>query len=315
MKKLVAVLAAALLGVSVAAVVLWQQLRDEREQDRSVASATEAQDSGVTSSAPLSARPAVAAEEGMPQAAGTQPPNSGSSTPERSNMAAMAQQMLSTPEGREMARSVLRGTLPQQYPDLAKELGLTAEEAEKFFDLLAKHQTDLSADALNMLGGSGMGPAETQELQRKLAEKQQANEAELETMLGSRYPKWQEYQGTAAARQQVDRLKSALSSGSNPLSDAQSKSLIAALGAEQAKFQEEERSRFTPDAARSSTNMLEEQVQRMVDHNKDLVNVADRHLNAEQLAQYRRQLEQETNMAVSMIRMMQGSGDQQGKGN
>lgn len=322
LKKLVAVLAATVLVTSIVAAYLWLELRTEREQNRELAARVAALESAQLAQAsmprplePLA--PPVAAVTGPQAAAGQTVPASAAEPAAREQpdrrganpLIAGLREAVSSPEGREFARSMMRGMLPRQYPDLARELDLTQQEAEQFFDLLAKHQDALGVDSMGLLAGGVQDPAARQEMQRRLVEKQQANEAELAAMLGSRYPKWQEYQSTAVARREVNELRAALSS-SNPLSEAQSKALITALAAEQARIQQEERN-WAASAGRDSANMIEEQLQRVTEGNRRLFDVAAAHLDSVQLDLYRRQREEVTNMALGMMRAIGAPGSEQ----
>ncbi len=71
---------------------------------------------------------------------------------------------------------------------------------DKFYVLLGKQAADSVGDAMGLLGG-GSGAA-AQEAGRKMVEKQLANDKAMAALLGGRYPQWEEYQGTMAARQQ-----------------------------------------------------------------------------------------------------------------
>lgn len=319
MKKLVAVLAVAVVGAGVLAVYLWQDLRAEREQNRQLA----ARAAEVTVPAPAAALPpplpvapepvapatvaAVSAPETKPvPEAASQPAAQPAQQPANANANPLAA-MLANPGAKDMVRTMMRGMMEQMYPDLAEELGLTTAEAEQLMDLLAKHQGDLSADSLDMLAGGG-DPAAMQQTQRKLLEQQRANEAEVAAMLGSRYPKWEEYQATATARQQVQQLGTVLGAAGKPLSEAQTLSLTTALAAENGRLMKEERDWSESGAAQNSSNMLAESLQRAAESQRRSVDVAAGHLDAEQLALYRRQVEQTISMTNAMSGLLGGQG-------
>jgi hypothetical protein len=58
--------------------------------------------------------------------------------------------------------------------------------------------------------------------------------------------------------------------------------------------------------------MVEDQLQRMTESNRRLVNVASAHLNSQQLEQNRRQLEQSTTAARSVVGFMNGQQERRG---
>jgi hypothetical protein len=218
----------------------------------------------------------------------------------------VAKEMLSTKAGQDMTRSLLRNVLVQQYPDLGKELGLTPEQVNEFFDLATRQQMELSADSMDLVAG-GASPEAMQELQRKTQEKQQANEAEIAAMLGSKYPQFQEYQGTTAARQQVNQLQTALgSSGITSLTDSQKQGLITALGAEQKRITQENLN-APAGAQRGNQNYLEQQLEQNADKNRRMVDAASAYLNSQQLDSYKKMLDQQQEMISGLARAMGGT--------
>lgn len=321
MNKLTVAACAALLVVGIAAAHLWRELRDERAQTNLLQTRVIDLEASLAATrfalpVPPPAAETTAVVENAGATANDEPPAAPAAPvanrPVRAAVADVIQQTLATPAGRDMLRSLARNALPRQYPDLGKELGLTPEEVDEFFDLLTSQQLGLADDSLGLLaGGAAQDPAARQEAQRRLLEKQSANEAELAAKLGSKYPKWQEYQGTRATRQQVDRLRSTLATGNDALSEAQTQPLVTALAAEQARIDQETRE-WERTAARSSSNMVEDQLQRMSENNQRLVNVASSHLNTRQLEQYRRMLDQNATMARSVAGMMGGQGAARG---
>lgn len=228
---------------------------------------------------------------------------------DRSNTLAEVTQVMASPEAQEMMRNQVRGELQRQFPDLAVELNLSPAEAEKLMDLIVRQGTETMGDAFGMLGGDSKT---RQDSQRKMMDRQLANEAELKALLGSRYPEWQDYQGTIAARQQVTQLRAMLGPGDNALGEAQVKPLTAALGAETARINEEMRSKMTSPSG--SENVLLEQVQYMADQNHRLIKAASSHLTAAQLDGYRRMLKQQEDMTRMMLGSMNGPERGTGQG-
>lgn len=214
------------------------------------------------------------------------------------------------PEGQDFARTMMRSVMTQLYPDLAAELDLTDEEAAKLLDLVAEQQAELSAESMAMMTGAG-DPASMQAAQRKLVEKQEAHERELTAMLGGKYAKWEEYQVTAAARLQVTQLRTTLAAGGNPLSEAQEKSLVTAFATEQARTAREQREWMASPAALDSPNIMQESLKQALDGQRRMLDVAAPILDATQLAQFRRQVDQQASMMGAMMGMMGGQGARQ----
>lgn len=210
---------------------------------------------------------------------------------------------LQSPGNADFTRTMLRSVMSQMYPDLAAELGLTDEEARKLLDLVVEQQLDLTSESVAMMT-AGTDPAAMQATQRKMVEKQEAHERELSALLGSKYPKWEEYQGTAAARQQVAQLRGTLAAGGNPLSEAQEKSLVAAFAKEQSRVAREQREWMASSAALSSSNVMQDSLNQALEGQRRLLDVAAPILDATQLAQFRRQVDQQASMLGAVMGMM-----------
>lgn len=311
MNKTVIVVATLATAAGIVAVYQTLQLRSEREQNRELLARVATLESArpLQQTMALPAAPAITPEDPAAPAGQAVAPPAARKPAERAANPLMAgmQQMMNSPEGQEFTRSMTRAMLPQMYPDLAKELNLTPAEAEKLFDLLAKHQNDLGMESMGLLGGGPQDPAAMQDMMRKVDEKQRANEAELAAALGSKYPQWQEYQSTQAARQEVNQLREALSSTDTPLTAAQSKSLITAFTTEQKRIDQEQRVAAS-STARNSPNMMDDELQRATDHQRRFVDVAANHLTATQLEEYKRHVDQQQDMMRTMMRAMGGMG-------
>jgi hypothetical protein len=326
MKKLVVVLGAGVLVAGIAAANLWQDLRDEREQNRQLAAQAAAmpvpgppqvpvppspppESVAPPSAALTAAAPTTARSEPEPPA----PPPAASASQAQGADANPLATALANPQTTEFVRSMMSSMMAQMYPDLAEELDLSPEEAQKFLALLASHQGELGVESLQLMTGGMNNPAAMQDLQRQLAEQQRANEAEVARTLGSRYPRWQVYQATAAARQQVNQLSTALSAAGRPLSESKTQALVAAFAREQEQVQKEERDWSGSDAALNSPNMIAESLQRAAESQRRTIDIAAPHLDAEQLALYRRQVEQTINMAGAVMGLMGGGGGAPGQ--
>jgi hypothetical protein len=116
--------------------------------------------------------------------------------------------------------------LRAQYPQLAAELGLSKEEMDPFFDLLAEQLMRESESAKKEQPGE-----DTQQRRRKLLEQQ---EQERRAFLGEqRYQLWTEYVNSAGARGLVSQLRTQLATSTSPLREEQIKPLVKAIAAEQ----------------------------------------------------------------------------------
>lgn len=313
MEKPVPVLAAATLIAVVAAVYFWQQLGAARAQS----AALRARVTGLEAARGATHPPLPASQAG---AAGREPPANVPQTPTgqtgapvpataakdahgRPAQAVNLQELLKDPDYREGMRAQLRAALPQNFPDLARELGLTPEEAAAFFDLLAKQQISTTADVISTGAAEHPDAATMRELQRVAAERQRAQQAEVVALLGdAKAQQWQSYQDSLPARQRVNRLQAALASGGDALSDAQARPLIAAITAGQKQLNEEAR----VTAARTAGDPAdpEEMIRRQDQANRRLLDVAASYLTSPQLQRFGTLLDQETGMQRALLRAL-----------
>jgi len=305
------VLAAGVVATGIFAGKVWQDFRGEQAQGaqlRERISALEAAQLAAAAAPPSAPAtlPADAALQPMSTVAPTPGPSSqpaASSTAKApANAATMAQAMLSDPQTMEMTRSMMRMLLPQQYPDIAKDMSMSAAEVEKLFDTLARQQMDLGIGSTELFAGGQMDPAAMEQIERKVQQQQKAHDAELATLLGSKYPQWQDYQGTAAARQLVEQLQAALDAD-NKLGESARKSLIAALAIEQGRITREERDDPTPSGS-NMQEMLANQLKRSTELNQRRIQVASPHLTVAQRDTYKRLLEQQDSMTSMMMRSL-----------
>jgi hypothetical protein len=320
MKKLVIVLSAATLVSAIAAGFLWTDLRAERTRLDDLRTQVTALEGRQTASfMPATQTPQAGAVAPAPGAAVEVPPASPGSTTStamrervREGIAKGVVDVLASDAGKDMIRNQLRATLAAQYPDLAAELRMTPAEADKFMDLLARQQAESAGDVLGMTGLAGAATA-SQDAQRKLLERQLANEKEIARTLGNKYPQWQEYQGTAAAKQQVSQLRNLLGTGQDALTEAQSRPLIAALGAEQTRINKEEQNKMNTSVRSSQPmNILDEQMKSVSGHNERMVNAASPHLTTNQLDRYKQMLGQQEKMMQAIMGTLKGNAAAQG---
>lgn len=317
MKRLPLALAATALVIGVTALTLWRELDNSRKQladlqthlgklkDLPSGAATPvvsaASAAGVVvagSMPPVTAPASQAAPAGATPAPGT------ADATRAATQAALT--MMNSPEGKEMMRTQLRASLARQYPDLAAEMGFSPAEAENFLDQLAKLQSESVDSAMDLALGT-TSPQAMQDVLRKSMEQEVASENAVAKLLGGKYRQWEDYQGTIAARQQVNQLRAMLAGGESPLTDAQMKPLTTTLGAEHTRANRDNRTWLATQGS-NSANVLEDQLRFATEHNQRLVSAAASHLSAPQLDRYKRMLAQEENMMRMMIGVMNGAG-------
>ncbi len=300
MKTPVAALSAALLFTGVLAAYQWRQLRDEREQNANLltqlsalqAAQAQLQTQIATPTAPVAPLPQTASGKPRPGNDQPQPALPRESNPQTQAALAAIRAQMDSPEGRAMNRANMRMLLPTQYPDLARELNLSPAQVDKLFDMLARQQSDRAYTMRSVLEASrnGATPAVAgMEMARKEKQMREANDAELQTLLGDKYPAWQAYNQALPERRQVKQLQAVLGSTDDALGDAQAKPLIAALAAEQGRIRQDELNSL----AASPQDFSQQRVQRAEDSNRRLADTASAYLTPQQLDSYKHMLDRQ----------------------
>ena len=111
--------------------------------------------------------------------------------------------------------------------DAIRVMGLTAEQADRFIDLLV----DRNLRAMDVFDYPGQRPNEQQ--RAALALLDEGQQARLRVLLGEqKYERWQWYQASAGARGEVSQFREQLSTTAEPLKDGQADALVEALHAE-----------------------------------------------------------------------------------
>jgi hypothetical protein len=148
--------------------------------------------------------------------------------------------LLKDPEYREAMHSQQRVMMMRAHPDVAKDLDLSAEQANRFFDALADQSLRGVENIAAYNWNEQPDAANMQEINRKGMELQRANEAELKSVLGeAKFREWQDYQGSMGARFEVTRLRTSLASAGVPLDENQVRPLVGMLQEQQKKVMEQ----------------------------------------------------------------------------
>lgn len=145
--------------------------------------------------------------------------------------------LLRDPEYREALLSQQKMGLRQSNPHLARDLDLTAEQADRLYSTLAEQQMRQMENAPRWSWGEQPDQAKMQEFQRKMTEQQSANENELRRVLGdAKFRDYQEYQSLSGVRWEADRVRTALASAGVPLDENLTKPLLKTLQEQQQKM-------------------------------------------------------------------------------
>jgi hypothetical protein len=262
-----------ILGLGVGAGVLWYRLDKAR-----------APDAAQETAEPQGAAPAVPLR-----------PDTGPGPASQGTHPAVATPIITVPltpadlAKRAGAREMLQALLP----DLATELELSTEDADRFLDLLARQQVEISE-----VSGA-----------RNLRVLELSGESEQAAMLGEAYPRWQEYQSDTYERDHVDQLQKILINQDMRLTDDEINPLVDALAAEQRRLTQE-LVNASQTRGQDAREMLQLQLDRADSSNRRLVEVASRHLRPQQLALYEQMLQQRVQGMRRKLRLMDLAANQ-----
>lgn len=300
MRKPLLLCAALALAAGVVSIVLWRELRAERDFSAGLQVQLEAAEPdapGPTTlfpvaapTAPASVRPATTASA----------PAVLSALNER--------ERLKDAEYREARLLRLRLQVPETHPGLVEELGLSAEQAEELFDLLAEIGLESASGPILVPGANGSLDAEQV---RHAHEMQTRHESRIASMLGdATYARWQEYQESQPARLRVVQLSRSMEAAGVPLTSAQMKPLTDLLLADHAHQRQERRATLfapgpngQPADAQAAARLQEERMMRQSESNRRLVDVAAAYLDARQLDLFRKSLDAQLAMNRASSRL------------
>ena len=143
--------------------------------------------------------------------------------------------MFKDPEMRKMMRGQQGVGVRMMYGDLAKELGLTPDEANQVMELLTDRQMDASATAMNAMDETG----DPSQLAASAADAQKVvadYEAKLKNILGEdRTKKLTDYERTLGDRMAIQQYSSSFSSAGVPLDETQKQGLLNVMKEERLK--------------------------------------------------------------------------------
>jgi hypothetical protein len=341
MSKPIGVLIVATLACGTASAYLWQELRTERQQTRTL-QARVAQLEQARSKPPA---PQPQHRENSAAAPVTEPVAQPSPTPTKSAPPAAAvftaaapgsmgftryggrmdpemqrrlqenfeqqRRLLQDPEYRALMREQHKRSMKHMYGDMELMLGLSKEEADSVLEVLSEQQLrSMEQQRPFMPPPDGSAPDETaiRERQRALEELQRKTDAELATALGPKYSEWQDYQKNTWARQQVMSLRQNLSNSVDPLRPDQIKPLVQAIAKEQQQMQMNAmRPRFRSDGSITTQDQLrmqEEMLERTKATHQRIRDSVSSLLTPAQLEQLEDQQDQERKIAELNIRTM-----------
>jgi hypothetical protein len=196
-------------------------------------------------------------------------------------------------------RAEIRDKLRAMYPDLATALQLTPEVAEQFLDLLARQQLEI-AELIATRPGDNRNGVYSQRLARDINVMELSDDAEQAALLTDKYPDWLQFQQDDLNINPVDKLHGTLTRQGIDITTAVTDELATALAAEQTRLSRE-MARASEPASPSPRQLLEQELQNG-SNNRQLVGVASRYLNPQQLEIFEQLLQQRARTAQRLLR-------------
>lgn len=255
----------------------------------------------ATVPAPLPPAPAASVPQAEPAATGESKPASQPETAAETilRVEELARLQRSSPEGIARRLETGRMLMRTSNPDVNEAVGLSTEEADRLFDLLAAQQ-EKSSEVFSEVRDA-QNPDARSQLAARLEVIRQGNEAELKELLGGKYPQWKDYEQNRSAWRQRRDLDAVLKATGIPLTPEQDRALIGALTAEYQNI------RNTRQASAAPFRQYAPEVQQR------LVHAASAHLSPQQLESYRQMLEraakQEEAMMGPLMRAAEAAGN------
>jgi hypothetical protein len=238
MRKSTLVLSAAVAASAASSLWLWSQWRDERTINLDLRARVEAlgrREESAPMAAPVvpSAEiPAARASPAFPESQSAVPV----SPPKASYPGRFQQRLLKNPEYRQALRNQQRQLIEFEFRELPKYLGLSPEEGNRVFDLLAEQGVKI----LELQWRDPRGQEEGKSRQVLLRELRAQNEAEMTKLLGDpNMNRLQEFRSTLQSRAEVTSVRSELAMGSDPLREDQVEPMITVVNAELQRMNQE----------------------------------------------------------------------------
>lgn len=141
--------------------------------------------------------------------------------------------MFSDPEMKKSMRVQQLVGVRMIYSDLAKELGLSAEDSQQLMEILADRQMDLSAAAMASFDRNS---PDKEANAKKVANAQKRYAEQLQAVLGEeRYKKFQSYEGSIGDRFLLQQFEGQFAASGAPLEAAQKENLLGLMREERTK--------------------------------------------------------------------------------
>jgi hypothetical protein len=294
-------LALSCISVVTASLAIWlwqqQQARPPLGLDtKKPAARLECHDSPTLAGEPMpttAAVPALKPVNAMNTAMPVMPPGYGPAAESR---------LIKDPEFRGALRNQNRVLLEQELHDLPKVLGLSVEQSDRLFDLLAEQR-------IRVLETQWQKPEPGKTQMNNFQDARARNKQELADFLGpSNMIRYEEFRSSLQGRAEVDSVRTELARGTEPLREEQVDPFIAVVNTELQRLEQEVRDVGMSDPMRPDPAAEAKRVELTVAANQRIADAARSILSSAQLAGlqdlYRRQrLQMESAGTMNRLRL------------
>jgi hypothetical protein len=215
--------------------------------------------------------------------------------------------LLKDPEFRAALRSQQRVMLEEEFRDLPKILGLSAEQSDRLFDLLAEQRTRVLEARWQKPEGGKTPTSSFQEARAK-------NKEELANFLGpSNMIRYEDFLSTRESRAEINSVRNELARGTEPLREEQIEPMMAVVNAELQRLDQEVRDVGPQELPGSDPTADAKRVELTVAANQRILDAARTILSSAQLSGlkdlYRRQrLQMESEGTLNRMRSAAAAG-------
>lgn len=144
--------------------------------------------------------------------------------------------MFTDPKMKEAMRGQQAAGVAMMYGDLAKQLGLTSDEARQVLTLLTDRQMEQMTKSMAAMKDGSLDAAALAESGKQGEAAKAAYDEGLKEVLGKdRFAKFQEYEKSMGERMALSQIRNQLSAGGVPLDDTQAASLLSIMKEERAR--------------------------------------------------------------------------------
>ncbi len=216
--------------------------------------------------------------------------------------------MFKDPEMKKVMRTQQSMGIRMMYGDLAKELGLSPDEATQVMELLTDRQMAVSVQAMDAIGGDA-DPAKTEEAGKAVAASRDEYDQQLKSVLGdAKMAKLNDYERTVGDRMQLQQVQQSLSASGISIDDKQKQGLLGIMKEERLKTPP---SPFDPGnkdvgaqmKAMQSEGAVEQLLTNSEDFNRRVLNRANTVLSPDQINGFETAQKQQLEMMKMGVKM------------